>query len=60
MTNELIEICIGKKCQIYTGSFGISVTGKIVRLFDNWIEIKTKKGTELINIEFVQNIKIKS
>ncbi len=26
---------------------------------ENWIEVETKKGKELINAEFIQSIKIK-
>ena len=59
MTNELIKKYLGKKCQISTGTFGVNVVGKIVDINENWIEIETKKGNELINSEFVQNIKVK-
>jgi hypothetical protein len=59
MTNELIKKYIGKNCKISTGSFGTTVTGKIVDINENWIEVETNKGIELINSEFVQNIKVK-
>lgn len=59
MTNEIIKRYIGKNCKIYTGSFGTSVTGKITNVEDNWLEVKTKKGIELINADFIYNIKIK-
>jgi len=32
--------------------------GKIINVNENWIEVETKKGIELINAEFVQSIKI--
>ena len=58
MTNELIKKYVGKNCLISTGSFGSNVQGEIVAVNENWIEIKTKKNDELVNIEFVQSIKI--
>lgn len=58
MTNEVIKKYIGKKCRISTGSFGTTVIGIILDVNENWIEVETKKGNELINAEFVQSIKI--
>ncbi|WP_250858397.1 hypothetical protein [Oceanirhabdus seepicola] len=60
MSNEIIKKYIGKNCIISTGTFGINVVGKIISVEENWIEVETKKGNELINAEFVQSIKIKS
>ena len=59
MTNELIKKYIGKECKISTGSFGTNVEGKILDVIENWLEVDTRKGKELINAEFIQNIKIK-
>lgn len=58
MTNEIIKKYIGKNVKLSTGSYGINVEGTITEVKENWIEIKTKKGTELINSEYLQNIKI--
>lgn len=58
MTNEVIKKYIGKNCKISTGSFGTNVIGKIIDVSENWIEVETKKGKELINAEFIQSIKI--
>ena len=58
MTNELLSKHIGKKCKISTGSYGSNVTGRILEIKDNWIEVETYKGLELINAEFVQNVKV--
>ena len=58
MTNELIKKYIGKKCLISTGSFGSSVKGIIIEVNENWLEVETRKGNELINAEFIQRIKI--
>lgn len=59
MTNELISKYIGKGCKISTGSYGTTVVGRIISINENWIEVETKKGIELINAEFIQSIKIK-
>ncbi|MCB2294317.1 hypothetical protein LGK95_12430 [Clostridium algoriphilum] len=58
MTNELIKKYKGKTVSISTGEFGTSATGKIIDVKENWIEVETKKGIELINSEFIQSIKI--
>lgn len=58
MTNVLLQKYIGKKCIITTGSFGTNVKGIITEVNENWIEIETKKGNELINGEFIQSIKV--
>lgn len=59
MTNEVIKKYIGINCIISTGSFGTNVVGKIVDVNENWLEVETKKGKELINADFIQNIKVK-
>ena len=58
MTNEIIKKYIGKNCRISTGSFGTNVAGRIIDVNENWIEVKTKKGIEVINAEFIQSIKV--
>lgn len=58
MTNDVIKKYIGRDCKISTGSFGTNVAGKIISVNENWIEIETKRGVEIINAEFVQSIKI--
>lgn len=58
MTNEIIKKYIGSKVRLSTVSYGINIEGKIIQLVENWIEVETKKGTELINSEYIQNIKI--
>ncbi|WP_461204957.1 DUF6897 domain-containing protein [Clostridium sp. DL1XJH146] len=59
MTNEILQKYIGTTCTISTGSFGTALVGEIITINENWIEVQTKKGIELINAEFVQSIKIK-
>lgn len=56
IVNELIKKYIGKNCIVSTGSFGGTVRGHISAVEDNWIEINTKKGFQLINAEFITNI----
>ena len=58
MTNDVIKKYIGKECKISTGSFGTNIAGKILDVNENWIEVETKKGNELINAEYVQSIKV--
>jgi len=59
MNNELISKYISKDCKISTGSYGTTVVGKIISINENWLEVETKKGIELINAEFIQSIKVK-
>lgn len=54
MTNEIIKKYIGFNCRISTGLYGTN----ILAVNENWIEVETKKGKELINSDFIQNIKI--
>lgn len=59
MANELLKKYVGKYCTLTTGSYGTAVTGKIIEVNENWVEVETKKGPELINAEFVQSVRIK-
>lgn len=59
MTNEILKKYIGKKCKISTGSFGTNLVGKIMYVNENWLEVETKKGKELINADFIQSIKVR-
>lgn len=58
MTNEIIKKYIGKNCKISTGSFGTNVVGEIIDIYENWLEVETRKGKELINAEYIQSIKV--
>lgn len=58
LDHELIKKYIGRECKITTGSYGTTTKGKVLDVKENWIEIETKKGIELMNAEFVQNIKV--
>ena len=59
MTNEIIQKFIGKTCYISNGTLGERVVGKLTEINANWIEVETKKGTVLLNLDYVQNIKEK-
>jgi len=48
---------IGRDCQITT-MLERKVSGKIVGVTGNWIEIATKKDTEYINAEFIERFRI--
>lgn len=58
MTNELIKNYIGKECKIITSNAPLGYKGRIVDVKENWLEFDTRKGIELINIDFIYNIKI--
>lgn len=57
VTNELIKSYVGRHCVITTGSFGGAVSGQIINVCDNWMEICTSKDSQLINIDFITNIR---
>lgn len=58
--SEYLKKFIGQKCYISTGSFGSSFTGKIVTIEDKWVELESKedKPKEIINLDFVQRIRV--
>jgi len=58
MTNELVKKYIGKNCHINSGSLGTNVKGMIIDVNENWLEVETKQGNQLINADFIQSIKI--
>lgn len=59
LDNELIRKFIGKECRISTGSYGSTVVGTITDVKENWIEVQTRKGMELVNADFIHNVKVK-
>lgn len=58
MTNDIIKKHIGSTCMFSTGTLGANATGTILDVQENWVEIQTKKGIQVINAEFVQQIKV--
>ena len=61
VSNELIKNCIGKVCTISTGALGSNHNKvKIIEVVDNWIKVESKGKVDLINSDFIQNIKVLS
>jgi len=58
LTDPIIEKYTGVSCVITRDALGTDLEGKLVDASENWVEIETKRGIELINKEVVQNIKI--
>jgi hypothetical protein len=58
MTNEMLKKYIGKTCMISTGSMGSSVKGRILDVNENWVEVETNKGIQVVNAEFIMTIKM--
>lgn len=59
MSNAMIENLIGKEVLITTGSLGSSYNKvTVVEVVDNWVRVEKKGKEDLINIDFVQSIKI--
>jgi hypothetical protein len=60
MSNSMIESLIGKEVMISTGSIGSSYDKvTVVEVVDNWMKVEKKGKIDLINIDFIQGIKIK-
>lgn len=59
MSNEMLLSCVNKLCNISTGSLG-KVYSKVVvkEIVDNWIKVEKDGKYDLINSDYVQNIKI--
>lgn len=55
--SELIKKYIGIECIISSGSMDGSIKGKILTVMDNWIEVETKKGLQIINTDYIYHIK---
>lgn len=59
MTNELVKKLIGKTCNISTGSMGSTFKKvKILNVVDNWISVEINGREDLINVDFIQHIKV--
>lgn len=54
MEHALLSGFIGKNC-IIKGSE--SIVGEIKNIENNWMEIQTKQGKEILNIDFIERIK---
>ena len=61
MSNELIRSLIGKVCQVSTGSLGESFDKvEVVNVVDNWMEVRRKDKTRLINTDYITSVKVVS
>jgi len=57
MDNEALKKYIGHSCHI-SGEFSINIElGKIIEVYENWIEVDTNEGIELISIKQIECIK---
>ena len=56
MDLAIFEPYIGKECEIHL--LDHVVLGKLLSVEDRWLKVENKKGVEIINSEYVQNIKI--
>ena len=54
--SELIKGYIGKECLIYV-SYSSTVDGTIIKVEDQWIEVQTATGSQLINIDHISRIR---
>lgn len=59
MSNELLKEYEGKDCHVSSGNYAVTVQGKILRVKENWLELKTKNEIMIINADFIDSIKIK-
>ena len=57
MSVEVFKRNIGRNCQITT-MIERKVTGRIIGVEGNWVEIETKGNTEFINAEFMERFRI--
>ncbi|MFA9380135.1 MAG: hypothetical protein ACERKO_03640 [Acetanaerobacterium sp.] len=57
MANALIEQCLGKRCLITTSSLSGAYQGTVVEITDNWIKLERKGTIDLINCDYIQNIR---
>ncbi len=53
--NESVKQFIGKNCLIYT--YNNQLTGMVVSVEDNWLTMKTKTGSELVNLDYISRIR---
>lgn len=55
MNGDMLKIFVGKDCVVYTVDKYVS--GVIEQINDNWLNIKTKDGLEMLNIEYIVRVK---
>lgn len=57
MASKMIEQCLGKRCIISTGGMNGSFQGTVIEITDNWLKIENKGIVDLINCDYIQNIR---
>lgn len=57
--NELIARCVGKNCVVSMGGMGTDVEGCVEAVEESWVSIRTKKGLELVNLDYIRRIRVK-
>ncbi len=55
MNGDMLKAYIGKECVVYV--LDKYVSGTVEAVNDNWLNIKTQDGLEMINIEYIVRIK---
>ena len=59
MAHELLKKLVGKVCTLSTGSLGESFSKwKITAVEDRWVQIEKKGKTQLLNADFLTNVKV--
>lgn len=56
--NVLLERCTGRECVFVMGASGGSVKGTVLSVRENWLELQTKKGAQLVNSDHISQILI--
>ncbi len=54
--SEMLQRFIGKYCAVYSFDDSFGVVGEITALTDGWMEIKTKNGVKLLNVEYIKMV----
>lgn len=49
----------GTQMLYYDGTMGVVETGKMIEVSENWVEVATRKSVEILNLDFIQNIRLK-
>lgn len=57
--NELVQRFLGKNCIIYLGTTGGDLRGTIEAVEGNWVSVRTKESTEVVNLDYICRIKEK-
>lgn len=57
--NELVQRFLGKNCYIYLGTAEGNLLGVIEAVEGNWVSVRTKEGTEIVNLDYICRIKEK-